>query len=501
MYVSVSGIVVYLMPLPNLPAGRRRGDRPVVNPDGILPPTHGVIPIPAGRARNELWGWSALAICALAVAGIYAVLLVLSRTPFLENVISWPDQFFEKGLVAHATFSFVVWFLAVFGALVKIALLEHDLAAARRDIFGPSGLTAVAVGSILILVAPFIGGGEPSLNNYIPVIIHPVFYTGLVAIGLGCLLVVIRLLLAIGGAQDSRTPEIILLATGGLIYVAALAAIAVAFAQLGAEPISFDYNERLLWGGGHILQLLNLVMIAVVWDRLAQALNMGTVLSVKVSQVLSGLLVLTAVVGLSFFGIFDLQSQAFLDAFSDLQYAFVLPILLLAGVLTPKIWGGLRYFVWSDPAHLSLITSIVVFGVGAIFGLFVDGADTRTPAHYHGIIGGINLAFVGMFYQRFLPLLDRKPSWHRWMTAQIWLYAVGQLLFVIGMFAAGGMGATRKTAATAIDLDMIGALAASAIRDLGGGLAVLGGVLFIAIAATALFHHSSNGATNRQNSE
>ena len=30
--------------------------------------------------------------------------------------------------------------------------------------------------------------------------------------------------------------------------------------------------------------------------------------------------------------------------------------------------------------------------VGAFLGLFVDGADTRTPAHYHGVIAAIMLA-------------------------------------------------------------------------------------------------------------
>ena len=127
---------------------------------------------------------------------------------------------------------------------------------------------------------------------------------------------------------------------------------------------------------------------------------------------------------------------------------------------------------------LSLWTSIVVFAAGGVLGFFVDGTDTRTPAHYHGVIAGINLAFVGLFYAVFLPKLGRAVPAGKLVTSQIILYAVGQFLFIVGMFIAGGMGAARKVMGTAIDMDQSIAVAAAGIRDFGGGLAIIGGVVF-----------------------
>ena len=51
----------------------------------------------------------------------------------------------------------------------------------------------------------------------------------------------------------------------GLIYVSAVVAAVIAGFQLGDIPLSHDYNEDLVWGAGHILQVMNtgLFLIAV----------------------------------------------------------------------------------------------------------------------------------------------------------------------------------------------------------------------------------------------
>ncbi|MBM3566674.1 MAG: hypothetical protein FJX42_11255, partial [Alphaproteobacteria bacterium] len=64
--------------------------------------------------RDLLRAWMGLAALALALAGVMAVLLALSRIPGSQTLFPWPVAFFERGLVAHVVFSFVVWFLAAF---------------------------------------------------------------------------------------------------------------------------------------------------------------------------------------------------------------------------------------------------------------------------------------------------------------------------------------------------------------------------------------------------
>ena len=150
-------------------------------------------------------------------------------------------------------------------------------------------------------------------------------------------------------------------------------------------------------------------------------------------------------------------------------------------------WRARSRIDWGGLAGSSLITSIILFGVGGIFGFFVDGFDTRTPAHYHGVIGGINLAFVGLFYTRFLPLAGCVMGSVRVARWQIYIYGVGQLMFCAGMYAAGGMGAARKVVGSGgVNMDNLSAVVAATVRDVGGGLAVIGGVMFIVIAIRAL---------------
>ena len=83
-------------------------------------------------------------------------------------------------------------------------------------------------------------------------------------------------------------------------------------------------------------------------------------------------------------------------------------------------------------------------------------------------------------------MLGRDITASKLITSQIILYASGQFLFIIGMFLAGGMGAARKVMGTSIDMDSSIAIAAARIRDFGGGLAIIGGVLFIYVTLKAL---------------
>ena len=66
----------------------------------------------ASDVQRELIGWAWLAVGALAVAGVFALLLALSRIPGMERTPFWPIDFFYKGLVIHVIFSLVIWLRA-----------------------------------------------------------------------------------------------------------------------------------------------------------------------------------------------------------------------------------------------------------------------------------------------------------------------------------------------------------------------------------------------------
>ena len=150
-------------------------------------------PLPIGPGRQRLWQWSLLAVVSLAIAGLFAILLVLSRAPITSESVPWPEDFFQKGLVAHVALSFAVWFLAVFAA-INTAMVPNDTrfsSASLGFLLDKIALFLAVTGTVSMLIPTFQDQGEPTLNNYIPVIINPIYYAGLILLATGILLSVV----------------------------------------------------------------------------------------------------------------------------------------------------------------------------------------------------------------------------------------------------------------------------------------------------------------------
>ena len=108
----------------------------------------------------------------------------------------------------------------------------------------------------------------------------------------------------------------------------------------------------------------------------------------------------------------------------------------------------------------------------------IRGSNVIIPAHYHGVIGGVTLAFMGFSYH-LLPMLGRKvwsPRLARW---QPYLYGTGQTLFVLGLFWAGVHGVPRKTFGMAQGLHDLPQMVGMSLMGVGGLIAILGGIAFI----------------------
>ena len=103
-------------------------------------------------ARWEIRAWLLLGLAALAIAGVFALMLAVSRVPGAERLIPWPLHFFEKGLVIHVVYSFVVWFLCLLGALVAATTYHLDGGRSRGRATGRSAVWLVTAGEILLNV-------------------------------------------------------------------------------------------------------------------------------------------------------------------------------------------------------------------------------------------------------------------------------------------------------------------------------------------------------------
>ena len=150
------------------------------------------LPVPLADERRPLaMAWLALGLAALVASGIFSLLLVAARTPFLAPFFPAAD-FFRVALVVHVDLSVLVWFAACAGLVWTVN------GAPRFAALGWVSLAFAAVGTLLMSAAPFLGRGQPVMSNYVPVLDDPLFLAGLVVFGLGFAGVTLRALAATG---------------------------------------------------------------------------------------------------------------------------------------------------------------------------------------------------------------------------------------------------------------------------------------------------------------
>jgi hypothetical protein len=438
------------------------------------------------RARLAL-GWFAVGVAALAASGVLAVLLVLSRTPVLANWFPVAN-FFHTALVAHVNLSVLVWFVAFGGVLWSLNSTPRMLR------LGWAALAGVAAGSVLLALAPF-AGGTPVMSNYVPVIDAPTFLTGLVLLGLGMTGLVVRGLFAsplvglqLDGAGALR------FGLNGAIVAAAVALLALAWSW-AALPRALDakgYYELLFWGGGHVLQFAWTLLMLVAWLLLADAIGAPVPLSPRVVTLLFGIALVCVFVTPLIYYAYDIAAvehhrlQTWLMRFGG--------GLAIAPVAAGVTWALVRRTsshdaAARDPDHAplaaALAASIALFGAGGLIGFAIHGSNVKVPAHYHGAIVGVTIALMGVAYW-LLPRLGFAAPPRRLATWQPLLYGAGQLLHIIGLVWSGGYGVQRKVADGGVALRSLEQTLGMGLMGIGGLIAVIGGMLFVAAVIVAV---------------
>ncbi|NQW01652.1 MAG: cbb3-type cytochrome c oxidase subunit I [Rhodospirillales bacterium] len=441
-------------------------------------------------ARRELKSWCILALSSLGLAGIFAFLLAFSRVPNVQDIFPWPLQFFQKGLVIHVVFSFVVWFLSLLGGLLTIATYRISNSNPRGRLLGTLSLWLAYVAFVLLFIPGLMDRGEPSLNNYVPVIIDPLYYTGLCLFASSLALQCIRLLINTPAHQGPFDPVTKGIAVAGILYLAALLCFGISLELRWGSALDAGFNEDVFWAGGHVLQFLNTLLMVIAWYIVGGTAISRPLIDPRIFLAIVGLFIIAAVALVSLSLLFDPTSFDGRQAYTWAQYGMAPPTLAFVGAAAVNLYLHRQQsgaFDWRDPALLSLFLSVAVFGIGGVLGLFVDGADTRTPAHYHGVIGGVNIAFIGLFFCFLFPVLNAPIRSIRSVRILLWSYALGQTLHSLGLFLAGGYGAPRKTAGDAQGMEALGAEIGLYMMGVGALVAVIGGIMFIWIAGRIAF--------------
>jgi len=393
-----------------------------------------VLDMPSTGARHLTIAWLLLSYGALVIGGLFTILIVLSRTPYFQEIVPFVD-FFHTALVVHVDLTVLVWFLGFAGVLWSLNSSIRCLKC------GWLALALSVLGTLVITAAPFIGDGKPLMNNYIPVLQHPVFLAGLGLFGLGFTLLVLNGLFFSNAVKSKMSGDGALrfgLYTGLIAGLFSVFILILSYLDMPSFAESAYYYELLFWDAGHTLQFMHIALMLVSWLWLATVAGVSLKLSPRVALFVFLIGLIPIIMTPFVYTMFDLGMAMHKHAISlVMRYggglaAFPIGLIIVVGLLSSK-----RKYLKVGPEFNALVFSIILFAVGGIIG--TGKAATWQPV----------------------------------------IYGCGQLLHITGLVWSGGYGVQRKTAGLDQGLDGMERVISMGVMGLGGGIAVIGGIMFL----------------------
>lgn len=431
--------------------------------------------------------WLLLGLFALIAAGLFSVLLVLSRTPTIQEVIPFID-FFHVALVVHVNLSVLIWFMSFACVLFTLVSEESVLPLANLSFY------LALLGTLILVIAPFFGVGNPIMNNYIPTLDHPVFFVALLLFAAGVFLRLFINLLATRIKFSNLTIADALRVSiwlAGNVCLFALVSLYISYKGMPAGIEGEAYYEFLYWGSGHILQFNHSLLMLLCW--LVIILLTGKSISVdgKILLILASLVLLPVVDAFRIYAVFDIYTAEHRLAFTQLMKFGGLTTLPLGLFLTYLFFTSLQELKTHTLHRTILLCSATLFLTGGVIGFLIEGVNVVIPAHYHGSIVGVTLAFMGLAYL-LLPFLGYAPARIKLAKWQMVTYSTGQMMHIIGLAWSGGYGVQRKTAGVAQELDSIERVVGMGLMGAGGAVSIIGGVLFMIVMIIAIRNKTAN---------
>lgn len=435
-------------------------------------------------AAHLALGWLLLATAAVAASSLFAILIVMARVPGLGSLFPG-TEFYRVALTLHVDLSQWVWFMAFAGTLWSLGVRRAPGA------WQWTALALGALGALLMALSPVLGAIRPLMSNYIPVLDSPWFLAGLGIYGVAVLMV--ALAVAREGANfDLRRvasanswPELLRfgLFLAAAVVLTALAVLVHAYATMPAALNGHAFFEALFWGAGHVWQFCLTTLMLLAWLGLcAPRLALPSGRTLKFLLLLGALPAFAAPLLLALLPPLQLSSATteYFSAFTQLMQwtSWEVP-LLLGGVLLVLHWRERVV----PATGLSLSMLLLVSGI--VLGAMIDGQTTLVTAHYHGTIGAVTLAFMGLTYG-VLPVLGYAMPPRPRIDLQLRLYGYGILLMMSGLAGAGLMGAPRKMAGN-VGVEFSVEALSRMVLGLGGSLATIGILMFLVLVLRHLW--------------
>ena len=163
-----------------------------------------------------------------------------------------------------------------------------------------------------------------------------------------------------------------LLLSGGILFILGLVAVFISGSNLKLASVDFDFNETLFWGGGHIFQVLNLSLFFSAITILYKLIYRQQLAPTNFFVGMTSILLVIGLINLSLYSIFDFNDPQLPMAFTKMQFALGVPVVVLFS------WLGFNIYKNSIPknshkfAFLSLSWSLSLFSIGMILALLLE---------------------------------------------------------------------------------------------------------------------------------
>ncbi len=425
-------------------------------------------------------GWLVIGLFALAISGVFSIVLAVAWHPSVKSVELFATLF-QRSLIAHVNLSITIWFLCFAFTLMSYQYTHRKIIMPYVDICAKALMIAAITLMTLASIAP---DAIPVLCNYIPLLQHPLFY-----IALGCVAASITLkLLEFFTSYASIRPRDVIHHSNiviAIILLVAMLAFGLSGWQLQHELIFAEdtliYGEMLFWGGGHVLQYAWVQLMLIAWVLMLQHClpDFSPTQGMRIIFYSNAIAVLTTPIP---YMLHDVTSGDFRVLFTWLMawLSGIAPVLFAAYYVVVRLRARQRLLpAYSCMISASLWWSVLLFTLGGAFAVMINGINVKIPAHYHGSLLGITVALMGLTYL-LLQTNYNSGAARRLGFWQPALLGVGQVMHIGGLFASGGYGVQRKSpnqGGEAMEL----ADFALRIQSTGGGIAIIGGLLFVIV--------------------
>jgi cytochrome c oxidase subunit I len=440
-----------------------------------------------------------------------------------------PADLFYRFLTLHGL-NMLIFFIIFFEMAVLYfagpVLLSCRLPAPR---LGWLAFGLMVLGMLVVNTMVLQGRADVLFTSYPPLQAHPLYYLGIILFAVGALIVTALFFATLVVARRERTYEgsiplvsfgaltaaiiaVITLLHGAAIYIPTL------LWSLGYMTVDPQVYRMVWWGLGHSSQQINVAAHVSIWYLLAGLTVGGVVVNEKISRMAFVLYVLFISMASAHhllvdpgmgpaWKVWNTSYAMYLAVLASMVHGFTVPAGIEMGQrlrgYTRGMFEWLKKAPWGDPGFSGMTLSVVIFGfIGGITGVTIGTEQIniivhntlRVPGHFHStVVGGTALAFMAVTYY-VLPLIFRKRVAF-WGLAKVqpYIFGLGIVILSMSMIFQGIFGVPRRhwdvsfsNAPFQVEYHPAVQLF-QATMGIGGLLAIVGGLAYIAIAVVTVF--------------